>query len=56
MLKTLLKKFRNTNKNDTNCQIPFNMSDSDNFTWPHHVLYSFTWPHHVISIVFTTLR
>jgi hypothetical protein len=45
MLKTLKKKYRNTNENYANCQIPINMSDSNNFTWPRHA----------ISIVFTAL-
>jgi len=45
MLKTLLKKSRNINKNYANCHIPINMSDSENLTWPRHA----------ISIVFTAL-
>jgi hypothetical protein len=62
MLKTFFKKSRNSNKNYASCQIPINMSDSENFTLPHHAinsLYSFTWSHHAISMVFrlfTTLN
>jgi hypothetical protein len=67
MLKIFFKKSRNSNKNYAKCQIPVNMSDSKNFTWPHHAisiffaascykysLCSFTWLHHAIRL-FTTL-